>query len=195
MQSYLQSKVQTISGKNVYGEYLMSAEPRSSSEKKFEKFCESCSAVDWIYKNGDKGDEYFSIVYLDNANHQKLFYPDYIVSVKGEVWIIETKGGFDKTGASEDIDIYCTFAPPDLWARNRETGKSQAATFAENGVVLYRADNNRKQGWYALKELLKVREDGKPGIIIHRGKIQKKEMEKLRHSAEVLKETIASAGI
>ena len=102
----LQSKVQTISEKNVYGEYLMSAEPRSSSEKKFEKFCERCSAVDWIYKNGDKGDEYFSIVYVDNSNHQKLFYPDYIVSVNGETWIIETKGGFDKTGVSEDIDIF-----------------------------------------------------------------------------------------
>ena len=102
----LQSKVQQVSEKNVYGEYLMSAAPRSPSEKKFEKFCERCSAVDWIYKNGDKGDEYFSIVYLDNANRQKLFYPDYIVSVKGEVWIVETKGGFDKTGASEDIDIF-----------------------------------------------------------------------------------------
>lgn len=102
----LQSKVQSYSEKNVYSEYLMSAEPRSSSEKKFEKFCERCSAVDWIYKNGDKGDEYFSIVYVDNSNHQKLFYPDYIISVNGETWIIETKGGFDKTGASEDIDIF-----------------------------------------------------------------------------------------
>lgn len=102
----LQSKVQTESSKNVYQGYLLSAEPRSSSEKKFEKFCEKCSAVDWIYKNGDKGDEYFSIVYLDNGNRQKLFYPDYIVSVHGEIWIIETKGGFDKTGASEDIDIF-----------------------------------------------------------------------------------------
>ena len=101
-----QSKVQTISDKNVYGEYLMSAEPRSSSEKKFDKYCENCPAVDWIYKNGDKGDEYFSIVYLDNANRQKLFYPDYIVSVKGKIWIIETKGGFNKTGESEDIDIF-----------------------------------------------------------------------------------------
>lgn len=102
----LQSKVQTESSKNVYQGYLLSAEPRSSSEKKFEKFCENCSAVDWIYKNGDKGDENFSIVYLDNSNRQKLFYPDYIVSIHGEVWIIETKGGFDKTGASEDIDIF-----------------------------------------------------------------------------------------
>ena len=65
-----------------------------------------------------------------------------------------------------DEDIGYTIAPPDLRARNRESGKSQAATFAENGVVLYRADNNRQQGWYALKELLKIREDGKPGIII-----------------------------
>lgn len=102
----LQSKVQTESNKNVYTGYLLSAEPRSSSEKKFEKFCENCSAVDWIYKNGDKGDEYFSIVYLDNSNRQKLFYPDYIVSVHGKIWIVETKGGFDKTGASEDIDIF-----------------------------------------------------------------------------------------
>lgn len=94
------------SEKNVYAGYLSSAEPRSSSEKKFEKFCESCSAVDWFYKNGDKGDEYFSIVYVDNSNHQKLFYPDYIVSVKGKVWIVETKGGFSKSGESEDIDIF-----------------------------------------------------------------------------------------
>lgn len=100
------SKVQSESVKNVYQDYLMSAEPRSASEKKFEKFCEKCAAMDWIYKNGDKGDEYLSFVYLDNSNRQKLFYPDYIVSVRGETWIIETKGGFDKAGNSEDIDIF-----------------------------------------------------------------------------------------
>lgn len=100
------SKVQTESVKNVYQGYLMSAEKRSTAEKKFEKFCEKSDSVDWIYKNGDKGDEYLSIVYLDNSDHQKLFYPDYIVSVNGETWIIETKGDFDKAGNSEDIDIF-----------------------------------------------------------------------------------------
>lgn len=100
------SKVQTESTKNVYQRYLLSAEPRSSSEKKFEKFCETCEAVDWIYKNGDKGDEYFSIVYNDNSGAQKLFYPDYVLSVSGETWIIETKGGFTRSGDSEDIDIF-----------------------------------------------------------------------------------------
>ena len=100
------SKVQNEFSKNVYGGYLSSAETRSAPEKLFERFCETSAAVDWWYKNGDKGDEYFSIVYVDNSNRQKLFYPDYILSVKGEIWICETKGGFDKTGASEDIDIF-----------------------------------------------------------------------------------------
>ena len=100
------SKVQAECKKNVYTGYLSSAESRSASEKLFERFCENCSSVDWWYKNGDKGDEYFSIVYVDNSNRQKLFYPDYILSVKGETWICETKGGFDKTGVSEDIDIF-----------------------------------------------------------------------------------------
>lgn len=100
------SKIQNEFKKNVYAGYLSSAEPRSAPEKLFERFCESSKSVDWWYKNGDKGDEYFSIVYIDNSNRQKLFYPDYILSVRGETWIVETKGGFDKTGKSEDIDIF-----------------------------------------------------------------------------------------
>jgi type III restriction enzyme len=61
----------------------------------------------WFYKNGDKGTEYFSIVYLDNFGKQKSFYPDYIVGTSdGKVWVIETKGGFSRSGKSEDIDKY-----------------------------------------------------------------------------------------
>ncbi len=100
------AKVQEELGKNVYKGYLSSAEPRSASEKDFELFCEERKSVDWFYKNGDKGAEYFSIVYEDNFGKQRSFYPDYIVSVRGELWIIETKGGFDRTGKSEDIDIF-----------------------------------------------------------------------------------------
>ncbi len=99
-------KTQIEYKKNVYQGYLSSAAPRSMPEMKFEKFCEHSDNVDWWYKNGDKGNEFFSIVYMDNSNKQKLFYPDYIVSVSGEIWIIETKGGFDRSGNSQDIDIY-----------------------------------------------------------------------------------------
>ena len=100
------AKTQLVMEKNVYQGYLSSAEPRSMPERKFEKFCERCPSVDWVYKNGDKGNEYLSIVYQDNSGNQKLFYPDYIISVKGELWIIETKGGFDRSGNSQDIDMF-----------------------------------------------------------------------------------------
>ena len=100
------AKTQLIMKKNVYQNYLSSAAPRSMPEVKFEKFCERSDSVEWWYKNGDKGNEYFSIVYVDNSNRQKLFYPDYIISVNGELWIIETKGGFDRSGNSQDIDLY-----------------------------------------------------------------------------------------
>ena len=62
--------------------------------------------------------------------------------------------------------IESTIAPPDMWSRNRETGRTQAAAFAENGVPLVKASNSRVQGWSALKEFFKLRPDGKPGLII-----------------------------
>ena len=58
-----------------------------------------------MYKNGDTGRQYFSIVYLDGMQHQWLFYADYIVRKKdGTVWVIETKGGESK-GKDKNIDI------------------------------------------------------------------------------------------
>ena len=98
---------QSVMTKNVYGGYLLSAEPRSDSERAFEKFCETCPSVKWLYKNGDKGSEYLSIVYTDNFGKLKSFFPDYIVGMQnGETWIVETKGGFDHIGKSEDIDSF-----------------------------------------------------------------------------------------
>lgn len=51
--------------------------------------------------------------------------------------------------------IYIDLAPPDLWNRNRDTGKSTFDIFAENGQYLSKADNNRISGWLAVKEWLK----------------------------------------
>ncbi len=52
--------------------------------------------------------------------------------------------------------ITTDYAPIDLWNRNRDTGKSTADIFAENGQFLTKADNNRIQGWLAVHEWLKV---------------------------------------
>lgn len=100
------NRIQREYKSNVYKGYLSSAEVRSDSEKSFEKFCNDSQKIDWIYKNGDKGNEYLSIVYQDNSGTPRSFYPDYIVSKEGEIWIIETKGGFNRNGESEDIDKF-----------------------------------------------------------------------------------------
>lgn len=93
---------------NAYHEYTSgyaTSLVRSNSEMLFEQYCENRNDIEWIYKNGDSGQQYFSIVYLDGFQHQWLFYADYIVMKKdGTVWIIETKGGEFK-GKSKNTDI------------------------------------------------------------------------------------------
>lgn len=58
---------------------------------------------------------------------------------------------------NENITI--DYAPPDLWNRNKDTGKSTSDIFAENGQYLTKADNNRVTGWLAVHEWLKVFDD------------------------------------
>ena len=51
------------------------------------------------------------------------------------------------------------FAPPDLWNRRQDTGRSVAQAFAAEGIPLSKAQNNRVMGWYDLKEWLHPYED------------------------------------
>lgn len=52
-------------------------------------------------------------------------------------------------------EVYATLAPPDLWNRRQETGKSVAEWFYENKITLTKAANARAEGWLAVKEWLK----------------------------------------
>lgn len=92
---------------NAYHDYTLgfaTSVVRSSSEMFFEQHCEKREDIEWVYKNGDSGQQYFSIVYIDGLRHQWLFYADYIVKKKdGTIWIIETKGGESK-GKNKNID-------------------------------------------------------------------------------------------
>lgn len=59
--------------------------------------------------------------------------------------------------------IICTYAPPDvLKNRDRVTGRNQGDIFAQNGLALTESNNDRKAGWIAVKEFLKIREGGRP---------------------------------
>lgn len=51
-------------------------------------------------------------------------------------------------------DVYATLAPPDLWSRSQETGRSKAALFSEFGLNFTKTSNDREAGWLSLKELL-----------------------------------------
>ncbi|MCL2402610.1 MAG: PBSX family phage terminase large subunit, partial [Oscillospiraceae bacterium] len=62
--------------------------------------------------------------------------------------------------------ISATYAPPDMWMRQKDTGRTMAELFFQNGVPIVRAANARVQGHMQIKEALKIREDGKPGLVI-----------------------------
>jgi phage terminase large subunit len=81
--------------------------------------------------------------------YKELYQPDLIISDAAKR--IKEVAGTDK--------IYSKMAPPDLWNRRQETGKSAADLFRENGVSLVKANNDRVQGWYNLKEWLKPYDD------------------------------------
>lgn len=101
----VKEKIEYLS--NAYQEYTSgyaTSLVRSMSEQLFEQYCEGRDDIEWVYKNGDTGQQCFSIVYLDALRHQWLFYADYIVMKKdGTVWVIETKGGESK-GKDKNID-------------------------------------------------------------------------------------------
>lgn len=70
------------------------------------------------------------------------------------------------TPPSEQIEV--TIAPPDMWNRQKDSGRSMAEIFMENGLGIIKASNNRVQGWMAVKELLKPMrtEADKPGLLV-----------------------------
>ena len=47
-----------------------------------------------------------------------------------------------------------TYAPPDMWSRQKDTGKTMAEIFMLNGIGLVKASNNRVQGHNLIKEAL-----------------------------------------
>ena len=100
---------------------------------------------------------FISVDSMGNANvFREVYEHDLIVSAAADA-IRE---------ASEGLDIYRTFAPPDLWSRQKDSGKSIAMLFEQHGVPLTSADNNRIGGWMALKELMKVTSENESRLTI-----------------------------
>lgn len=89
-----------------YGNNILIHPNRTVTELEFERWCEDYDNVVCYYKNGDKGEDFFSLVFRKGFRRNN-FYPDYILkSSKGDLWIIEAKGGLSSDGSSNNIDNY-----------------------------------------------------------------------------------------
>lgn len=89
----------------------------------------------------------------------------YVIAVdeKGKAWVMreayepnliikQAAAKIKEMTGTDSIRAY--FAPPDMWNRRQDSGKSVAEIFAEHGIYLVKAGNDRIQGWYGLKEYL-----------------------------------------
>lgn len=53
-----------------------------------------------------------------------------------------------------DEKIELTYAPTDIWSTQKDTGRTMADLFAENGVLLQKSDRNRVQGHMVMKNMM-----------------------------------------
>jgi len=92
----------------------------------------------------------------------------YVIAVdeQGCAWVMKEcyQSGLIVSEAAEKVseltngeDIFQYLAPPDLWNRRQDTGKSVAEIFGEHGIYLTKASNDRIAGWLDVKEWLRVR--------------------------------------
>lgn len=68
-----------------------------------------------------------------------------------------------KTLTGDEV-LDAVLAPPDLWSRSQETGRSRAQIFADHGVELVRASADFAAGCAAMKEWLRPDERGAPRL-------------------------------
>lgn len=116
-----------------------------------------------IYRSMDYGLDCFAMLWIaaDDIGNVYVFRE----FAKGDLPISTAA---EKAVSLTEEEVYDTLAPPDLWNRSQETGKSKALLFAENGLELNKSNNDREAGWLAIKELLKVDENGEARLKIFR---------------------------
>ena len=89
------------------------------------------------------------------------------VDGEGRAWVhreVYKSGLIISEAAREVLELLgeggLVLAPPDLWNRRQETGRSAAEIFLENGVELIPSGGSRVGGWLAVKEYLLPRQGG-----------------------------------
>ena len=93
------------------------------------------------------------------------------VDTQGRLWICDEvcESGLIVSQAAEAMrphleGVERILAPSDLWSRQKDSGKSMAQLFADQGIFLERHVPQRVAGWMALREWLRPVEDEAGGI-------------------------------
>ncbi|MFA5794676.1 MAG: DEAD/DEAH box helicase family protein [Candidatus Brocadiia bacterium] len=98
-------------------------------------FDEKSKHIDWWFKNGNQGKDYFAIKYFNNIdNKDDLFYPDWIIRFKsGKIGIFDTKKG--QTATEQETKDKAKY----LAIKLKELSKNHIGGIAvfENGVWYY----------------------------------------------------------
>lgn len=64
-----------------------------------------------------------------------------------------------QAGEPRQQQRWVTYAPPDLWSRTKDTGRTIDEIYRDCGVPLTKSDNNRISGWMQVHERLKPMPD------------------------------------
>ena len=114
-----------------------------------------------IYRTLDYGLDALACLYIAVDTHDTAY-------VIGEVY----KSGLIVSDAAYAILFaepregykYITYAPPDLWSRTKDTGRTIDELYRDYGVPLCKSNNNRISGWMQVHERLKPIKgaDGEP---------------------------------
>lgn len=111
------------------------------NELNFIKYLESKSKeIDWWFKNGNQGKEYFAIKYYNSVDDKEaLFYPDFIIRFKnGKIGIFDPKKGQTAT------DPETTDKAKALELKIKELGKNFVGGITVFGNGVWYVNNNSK---------------------------------------------------
>ncbi len=117
-------------------------EKNNQNEKSFIEFLEGSDNIEWWYKNGDQGSDYFSVKREDG----RLFFPDWFIKTEKDIWIIDTKSGFTATGDGAKIRARAL----ESWLEKNKKFKGGLVKPGSAGIWQI-ADNSDLENWSDLK--------------------------------------------
>lgn len=131
---------------------------------------------DWrIYGTMDYGLDMLAYYKIAIDSHRRIFvihetYKSGLVVSDAAALIRQADIRYCESGTEPWTRPEYRLAPPDLFARELTSGKSQAVGFSDEGIILTKSSNDRETGWLYLKELLRgaLSGEGKASLYIFR---------------------------